>query len=284
MELAFALDAKLDRLIPESLRSDPEVLRQAKRVAALDFAFSFWAVLFAALYVVLDSPLCGLTTLTALVPISASLLVLRAGGSPVVAGNLLCLAGFITLSLLGMLTGGWIGVPPMVWYAVLPAVAVLTCGTWWGVAWTLIGSGSIGLFAVAQAYHVSFPNHLDPWATHFFGFAVIVGLLACQFMMASVRDGIEQRAHVALRRTRQELARVKRDANELKACFGISLDDWKRLQREKAALEYFVSRRLGIAEPQDVLDQIGFGEPKPADEVADESSPHESASAAALPQ
>ena len=123
-----AIDGQLDRFVARSLRQDPDVWRQAKRVAAFDLAFLFWVGLFAGVCWALGSAWCGLITLWAMLPILASLWAMKRGHSPVVGGNLLCLAGIVTLTALGLVTGGWTGIPPMLWYTVLPVVAMLTCG------------------------------------------------------------------------------------------------------------------------------------------------------------
>lgn len=245
MGLVTAIDATLDRIVPDSLRQDPDVLRQAKRVAAFDFAFLFWTIAFAAIYTALGSPRCGLVTLWAVFPILGSLVGLERGRSPAFCGNLLCAAGYISLTSLGLITGGWAAIPPMLWYTVLPVVAVLTCGVYWGFIWTLIPLASLGVFSLLQGFDVSLPQELSPLSVHIFGFSVVVGLLLCQFVLAWVRVGIEQRALEALQDAQRSLARTRAEAESLKSSFGFSMEDWARLQREKAALEYFVKCRFG---------------------------------------
>jgi hypothetical protein len=245
MRLISAIDAALDRLVPDSLRRDPDIFRQAKRVAALDLALLFWTMVFAAIYAALGSTRCGLVTLWAVLPILGSLASLKRGRSPAFCGNLLCAAGYFTLTSLGLITGGWTAIPPMLWYTVLPVVAVLTCGVYWGFLWTVIPLATVGAFALLEALGVRLSQELSPRSVHVFGFAVVAGLLLCQFVLAWVRVGVEQRALDALHAAQQNLARTRAEADALQAGFGFSMEDWARLKREKAALEHFLESRFG---------------------------------------
>jgi hypothetical protein len=78
-----------------------------------------------------------------------------------------------------------------------------------------------------------------------FACCVLAGLVACQYIMAWLRVGLEQRALLALQETNASLIEVRQTLAHLKAGFGFSMDDWARLQREKAALERFVRLRFG---------------------------------------
>jgi len=60
-----------------------------------------------------------------------------------------------------------------------------------------------------------------------------------------VRVGVEQRALAALHEARRRLSDVRRHMATLQAVYGFSMDDWARLQREKAALERFVRVKYG---------------------------------------
>lgn len=67
------------------------------------------------------------------------------------------------------------------------------------------------------------------------------------------RWSIGQRALLALQETHASLAEARKTLAILKAGFGFSMDDWARLQREKAALERFVRLRFGDV---DVADRV----------------------------
>jgi hypothetical protein len=245
MTLMSNIDAMSDQMVSDFLRTDPDVFRQAKRVAAFDLALLFWTIVFAMVYTLLGSPRCGLVTLWTVLPILASLAALKRGKSPAFCGNLLCAGGYLTLTALGSITGGWTAIPPMLWYTVLPVVAVLTCGVRWGFIWTLIALASVGVFALVEGLGITLPQELSSLSLHVFGIAAVAGLLLCQFVLAWVRVGVEQRALDALDEARKSLARMRAEAESLKAGFGFSMEDWARLKREKAALEHFVECRFG---------------------------------------
>lgn len=245
MHLASAIDAALDRVVADSLRQDPDIQRKAKRVAAFDVAMLFWTLVFASVYAALGSLRCAAVTLWAVLPILVSLAALVRGRSPTLCGNILCAGGYLTLTALGLISGGWTGMPPMLWYTVLPVVAVLTCGISWGIVWTLVTLVSVAVFALLTGLGVGFPQEVNPSSMYLFGFLLVAGLLLCQFMLAWVRVGIEQRVLDALQEAERKLVKTRAEADALEAAFGFSMEDWTRVQREKAALEYFVECRFG---------------------------------------
>lgn len=234
----------LDFAVAKRWRDDADCNRQAKRIAAFSISFVFWTSLFGAIYVVLGAPLSGLIVLVTCLPILGSLATVRCGFSPVLAGNLLCATGWATLTATAVLNGGWSS-PSLLWYTTLPVVSVLTCGVSWGLLWTVIPLGSLAILAVLPTLGVEFANELPSTSTTPFAFAVLAGLVTCQFVLAWVRVGIEQRALLALQETTARLANTREALAEIELGFGFSVDEWGKLQRQKAALERFVRLRFG---------------------------------------
>jgi hypothetical protein len=115
----------------------------------------------------------------------------------------------------------------------------------WGIVWTVIPLVSVGLLGALQAWGIAFPNELPPATRLEFAFSALLGLIACQFVMAWVRVGIEQRALLALQETNERLRKARETLALLETGFGFSMDEWARVQREKAALERFVRLRFG---------------------------------------
>ncbi|MEX2114286.1 MAG: hypothetical protein WD845_13925 [Pirellulales bacterium] len=241
--LAVVVDDLLNFAVADTLKQDADVQRQAKRVAAFAVAFSFWALLFGVIYMAFGAPRSGLICVIASVPILASLLVVRCGLSPVLAGNLVCAGGWTALTALGAINGGWTAAP-LLWYSALPVVSVLTSGVGWGCVWTLIPLASIAGFGALQWLGISFSKDLPLSSQLGFAFCVLLGLIACQFVMAWVRVGIEQRALLALHETNERLSSARQTLASLEASFGFSMSEWARVQREKAALERFVRLRF----------------------------------------
>jgi hypothetical protein len=232
-----------DRIIPASLRCDAEVYRRAKRAAIFDIAFLIWSLLFAILYATLASPRCGLMVLVAVVFIVGSLAALRRGMSPAICGNLLCLGGWASLSALAVVSGGSTA-PALFWCTCGPFVAILTAGVPWGVFWSLMSFGTMVSLLILEALGVQFPLDVPPENAKALYFAVLLGLVLCHFVLASVRVGVEQRAGAALREANRRLAQARRTLETLEEGFDFSVDEWKKLKREKTALERALSHKL----------------------------------------
>jgi len=246
----------LDWVVSDDLRRDADVFRQAKRVAVFAVAFTLWAALYAAIYLLLGSPRCAWICLTASLFLWSSLVALKRGLSPAYGCNLVCCGGFFPLSGLAYFGGGW-SAAPLLWFSVLPVVAVLTAGIGWGLVWTVLPMAMLGAFAGAAAAGFVFPQELTGLVARDFSFLVLMGLITCQFVLACVRVGIEQRALAALRDANKKLAESRRCAEELEAGFGFSLEEWTKLRREKAALEHFIKLRVGPMELEnDALDDF----------------------------
>jgi hypothetical protein len=200
--------------------------------------------LFGCVYVYLGAPRSGLIAISAGIPILASLFAVRWGVSPVVGGNLVCASGWLALTALGAINGGWTA-SPLLWYSALPVVSVLTSGVGWGIVWTAIPLVSVAVMGALQVGGMTFPIELPPATRLEFAFSALLGLIACQFVMAWVRVGIEQRALLALQETNERLRKARQTLATLEESFGFSMEEWARVQREKAALEHFVRLRFG---------------------------------------
>lgn len=195
--LTTAIDRLTHRLISASLMQDADVWRHAKRIAVLNLAFTLWVGLYAGVCAALGAWQCGLLTLSTFLPILVSLWALKRGASPVVCGSITCLGGWTMMTTIAVLSGGGVATP-LLWYSVLPVLATMASGMVWGLAWTAACIVSIGLFALAATWGMPFPQQFSPRNLDVFGFTLIVGLVICQFVMAVVRVGVEQRALVAL--------------------------------------------------------------------------------------
>ncbi len=236
LSLSALLNFISDRLVPFSLRRDPEVFRRAKRVAMFGITFLVWEAVFAALYTAMASPRCGAMALLTAPWIIGSLVALKRGASPAVCGNVLCVGGWIGLTALGAVTGGSTA-PALFWFTCLPFVAILTGDVGCGIAWTLIPFATILLFGIAEGMGIDLPQDVPAENAKFLYFAVLSGLVLCHFLLASVRLGVEQRARVAIKEVNRRLAQARRTLETLEAGFDFSIEEWEKLKREKAALE-----------------------------------------------
>lgn len=232
----------LDHLIWSGFQRDADIQRQAKRVAAFAVAFEFWILVFAGLMYALGAPWSALVVMATSVPILGSLLAVKRGVSPTVAGNLICAAGWLALSLLAILNGGS-AASVLIWYSTLPVVAVLTAGIASGVVWSVVPVASLATLALAPGLTIA--NEMPPENRPAFGFCVLAGLIACQFVLAWVRVGVEQRALASLHETNAKLQLARETLASLEEGFGFSMEAWTRLQREKSALERYVRLQFG---------------------------------------
>jgi hypothetical protein len=231
-----------DWAVPASLRRDADIYRRAKRVALLDVSFLFWSAVFAAVYLALGSPLCSLITLTYTLWIMASLQVLRRGGSPTTATNLLCTGGCFTLLADAAFSGGSLS-PPLLWLGCAPVVAVITLGVAWGAFWLAATLLMIAAVIACEALGLVPPNGLTAVQVGMLYYAVVFGSVICQFAMVWVGIGIEQRARDALRESNHQLSQARKCLESLQQGFGFSLEEWTKLKREKQALEYALACR-----------------------------------------
>ena len=248
-------DAAFERCINVRFRADADLWRQAKRVSVLNVAFSAWVLVYAVVVVALGGAPLGLFVLWTLLPLAFSQWELRRGRSPVLCGNLTCLAGWVAMTVVGALTGGE-PASSVAWYSVLPVVATLTCGAVWGLFWTVVSVVSVAFFALGSVLGIYFPQPLDAGQMRLFGFAIVLGLVLCQFIMAALRVGIEQRALAALRRAKRQLRETRRRAKTLKLCYDFSIEDWEKLKLEKSALEHILRLRYDQLGQLDDLDDL----------------------------
>jgi hypothetical protein len=233
----------LDRVVGRGQR-DADTQRQAKRVAGFAIAFVFWTLLFGGVYSAFGAPISGLIVFAASLPIFGSLVAVRCGSAPALAGNMMCATGWCALTGTAILNGGWTS-SALFWYSTIPVASLLTSGAVWGLVWTLIPLVSIAGLAACYWLGIEFANELSPSSQLWFACSVLAGLVACQYVMAWLRVGLEQRALLALQETNASLVEARKTLAVLKAGFGFSMDDWAKLQREKAALERFVRLRFG---------------------------------------
>ncbi len=190
--------------IPPEFRQDPELLRQANRVAALHLAMLIWVPVFALLYYALGAPISGNIVFSGGVLLFASLLLMRRGNSPAFCGNFLAGAAWYVYTALACFTGG-AGAPVMVWYASIPILAVLMCGTRAGFYWTATSALSITGFALAQEFGIVFLNEVSPGGMRLLDYTGLVGLLACVYVLVKVLKQIEYNAQQSLHETNRTL-------------------------------------------------------------------------------
>jgi diguanylate cyclase (GGDEF)-like protein len=188
--VALFLRSLWEGLLPSELRQDPELLRRANRVAALHLAMLIWVPVFGVLYYLLGAHIGANVIFSGGVLLIGSLTLLRRGKSPALCGGLLTAAAWYVYTALACLTGGATA-PVMVWYASIPILAVLMCGTRAGFYWTLYSAATIAGFALWQELGYQCLNEVSPAGLRFLGFTGLVGLLACVYILVNLLKNIE---------------------------------------------------------------------------------------------
>lgn len=202
--MAVFLRSLWSGLIPQEFRRDPELLRQAHRVAALHLAMLIWVPIFALLYYALGAPISGNVVFSGGVLLLGSLMLLKRGISPTFCGHLLTGSALYVYTALACLTGGATA-PVMVWYASIPILAVLMCGTRSGFYWTDASAVIIAIFALAQHFGLQCLNEVSPGGLRFLGFTGLVGLLTCVYLLVNVLKNIEYNVQKSLHEANRNL-------------------------------------------------------------------------------
>jgi len=202
--VASFLRAFWNGLIPLELRRDPDVLRQAKRVAAFDLAMFIWVVVFTSVYLVLDAPICASAVGGGGLILLVILLALRRGKSPALCGNLFCFAAWSVYTTLTVFTGG-AGSPPAMWFASIPVLAIFLCGNRSAVLWTSASMVAITILALAREFGFQCPNELTASGLRFIQFSGLVGLVSCVYLLVWVLTNMEHSARQALHEANRRL-------------------------------------------------------------------------------
>jgi len=189
--------------IPPELRLNAHSLRDAQRVVAFHLAIFIWAPVFAVLAAVLDAPLCSQILCWGAAFIFGSLLLLRAGMSPMLCGNSLSFVIWSSCTALAVVSDG-LRSPVMVWYSCIPVFAMLLSGFASGIFWTL--ACALAITGCVVAPNCGFPlwNELTAFATQFFDYT---GLLA-YLSLASTMAWIFKRSEYHMERALQQANRT----------------------------------------------------------------------------
>ena len=141
-----SFDTLISWFLPESiLREEPDVLRRAKLSVAYNLTVPLWGPPFAVFLWKLEQPvvatLVGVGTVCAWIP----LVVLRRTGSLVAMGHLLAAYGTGLVVGAAWLEGG-LGAPGVLWFPVVPLVAMLIAGRGAAILWAGVMAAALVAF------------------------------------------------------------------------------------------------------------------------------------------
>lgn len=218
---------------------DPGRFRQAKRLVIFDYVLLACAVGYWAAYAAFGCPSSAWIALSTAISVSLSLVLVKRNWPPVVCGNVVTAGGWLTLTWLAFLNGGITG-PSLVWYSVLPVVAVLTASALSGAIWTAVCTLCLAGFASSEYLGLLFHQELSAAGLELFRSVALVGLVVYHFIMACVRIRIENRALAALEAAHVELHEMRDKFSRLENSRGYSAEELWKLERERTALLQFI--------------------------------------------
>jgi signal transduction histidine kinase len=134
--------ASLDALVlwflpPELQRAEADTLRRAKLCAVYNLTVPLWGPGFAVLLWALGQPIIGTIIGVGTICSVGPLFVLRRTGSLALTGNLMSALGALLIVSCAWLEGG-LGSPGILWFPLVPILAVLIMGRGAGVVWTAV--------------------------------------------------------------------------------------------------------------------------------------------------
>jgi signal transduction histidine kinase/CheY-like chemotaxis protein len=131
-----AFGALVEWFLPPALRdANPDTVRRAKLCVAYNLAVPIWAPGFGVLLWVLGQPLIGAIIFGASLLTPLPLIVLRRTGSLVLTGNVIASIMSVVTVICTWLEGG-LGAPGVLWFPLVPILAMLIAGRRTGIAWT----------------------------------------------------------------------------------------------------------------------------------------------------
>jgi len=162
VSLLAAFPAGIDWFIPPRVRGgDADLLRRARLVVTFGCTLISLAVIYAAIFFSMSSPIGAAALATGAGVGVASLCVMRRSGSCFAVGNLITAAFFGTLTALTCRLGGH-GSLALPWYAAVSVVALSTAGRRSAVFWLALTISFLAVLYALDYSGYSFPNDLAP--------------------------------------------------------------------------------------------------------------------------
>lgn len=198
----------VDWFIPPRVRSgDADVLRRARLVVTFAGTLIALAILYAAIYAWLNSPISAAALVTGAGVALGTLLVMRRVGCPRLAGNLLTAAFWGVLTALTCRVGGH-GSLALPWYAGVAVVALSTTGRGSAVVWCIVTVSSLATFYVLERTGYSFPNDLAPHHYKLLCLLSWIGLIVLMLALALLYEAGNDRMVNRLARQHRFLSTV----------------------------------------------------------------------------
>jgi PAS domain S-box-containing protein len=204
------LPAAVDWFVHPRIRGgDTGPLHRARLVVVFDWGLISVAIVYAAIFFWIDSPI-GIAALIAGVGMGvASLFVMRRAGSCLAAGNLHVAGLFGILTAMSYRLGGC-GSAALPWYAAAPIVALCAAGRRSAISWLAVTAACLAAFYALDYSGYPFPNDLVPQHDQLPGVLSWVGLIVLMLGLALLYEMAESQALVELRSAEASLMQERR--------------------------------------------------------------------------
>jgi signal transduction histidine kinase/CheY-like chemotaxis protein len=207
--------ASFDRLVlrfvpPHLLEpgADADELRRAKLCVVYNLTVPLWGPGFAILLWMLGlraiGALVGAGTVCAALP----LVVLRRSGSLRLAGHVVAAYGALLIVTAAWLEGGP-GAPGIIWFPLVPMVALLVAGRRAGMIWAALMVGALGAFLVLEWRGIRVPLTLAPASVELLQTALAASAVALFLALAVQFESLKLDALRSLESANVELARAR---------------------------------------------------------------------------
>lgn len=203
------------RFAPERFlkpNASSEDRRRARRVVAYSFVLSAAAVLYTIFFFVRGRyPHVAATSIATILGLSTPL-VLRLTRSPLIAGNWLHLQLFWVVTWSTYHEGAV--APAMIWYVLLPVLALIANGRRVAVAWAVVCSAAVTTFFFLDLSGFTFTGYLDPVTLRYVGWLSLLSVLIGVLWVLISYERQEERARASLQEANQQLTLALGRADE----------------------------------------------------------------------
>jgi methyl-accepting chemotaxis protein len=210
---------RFERYIPDTLRHDPEVFRQARLIVSIGFIAGCIAFFYGVqhLFIAPSIPSVIILWITGIALVAAPLL-LRATASVPLAGNLLVGSYWCAAAGLMYVEGG-INTEVRFWYIATPLMATLLLGMRSGLRWGAATVAAITAFFLLDYFRVPLPTFTpSPEDMELQGIISVCGLAVFMAILARLAESAKNTSLSMLEQVRhEEQARQARDYQALQA-------------------------------------------------------------------
>jgi signal transduction histidine kinase/CheY-like chemotaxis protein len=209
MPIRRALDRIVSRLLHPSLRAaDADSLARARLCVAYNLTMPIWALGFATLLWAFHEPVLAAVIAGSVVCVIVPLVALRVTASLAFAGHMMAATSGLVIAACAWLEGG-LDSPGIVWFPIVPVMAVLLAGRRAGLAWALAMVAILTAFYLLESNGVHPPRFLDGPPLLFLRFSLAAAGTVLVLVLGAIFESLKADALASLRAANEELARAR---------------------------------------------------------------------------